>query len=205
METATLTSFLFMGFALGMAHAFDPDHIAAVSGMSTANGERSMGSSVKFSLQWSAGHGTAMLLVAIAVFAVGTAVPVALSGVAEKMVAFVLMAIGALALWRLWSPRPPHDHSVRVAPPLVGLIHGTAGSAPLLALIPVSQLQQPAVGIFYVLFFSAGVWLAMLGIGGALAQSLRIFQRVNRELVLLIQGMVAAFSLFLGLYLAFQV
>ncbi|TVZ41228.1 high-affinity nickel-transport protein [Alteromonadaceae bacterium 2753L.S.0a.02] len=204
METAALTSFLFMGLALGVVHAFDPDHIAAVGGLSASKGNAQPLSVLRFGLQWSLGHGSALLIIALTVFLAGRAIPVHLSELAERSVAFVLIAIGLLALWRIFRRESSEGHShYRLGAPLVGLLHGTAGSAPLLALIPISQISQPLVGVVYVLFFSAGVVLAMTTLGGVFAQSLRIIQRADRRISALVQGLMAAFSLFLGLYLTF--
>lgn len=202
METAALASFLFMGFGLGLVHALDPDHIAAVSGLSAGKAGHSHWQSLRFGLQWSLGHGSALLIVALTVFIVGSAIPVHLSEVAERSVAFVLIAIGVLALWRLWRGTEAPGLASRLGAPAVGLLHGTAGSAPLLALIPVSQIGQPLVGVTYVLFFSAGVVLAMTALGGIFAHSLRMLQRIDRRYSALFQGLMAAFSLFIGLYLA---
>ncbi|WP_075186271.1 urease accessory protein UreH [Teredinibacter haidensis] len=205
METAALTSFLFMGLALGLVHAFDPDHIAAVGGLSAGKGAGSSPvSSFRFGLQWSMGHGSALLMVSIVVFVAGSAIPVHLSEYAERSVAFVLIVIGLMAFWRLLksnSSKEEKGHS-HMGAPLVGLLHGTAGSAPLLALIPISQISQPIVGVVYVLFFSVGVILAMTMLGGIFAHSLRMLDRFELPFCALIQGVMAAFSLFLGIYLA---
>lgn len=210
MELAALSSFLFMGLTLGLVHAFDPDHLAAVGGLSAAHeGDTppvSVFGNFRFAVHWSFGHGSALLLIALFVFLADAAIPVRLSAVAEHSVAFVLIVIGLSALWKLLRQGSGAGvvRSRRVGAPLVGLIHGTAGSAPLLALIPISQLTQPLVGVVYVLFFSGGVVLAMTVLGGFFAHSMRIVRRFALPLQALIQGMMAVFSLFLGLYLAFH-
>jgi len=203
METAALTSFLFMGLALGLVHAFDPDHIAAVGGLSV--GEHSQQGCLRFGVQWSLGHGSALLLIASFVFLAGNSIPEQLSVIAERSVAVVLIVIGLLAFWRILRSEPAQHYQKkhRFGAPLVGLLHGTAGSAPLLALIPISQITQPIIGLVYVLFFSAGVILAMTTLGGVFAHSMRMLQRSHQSFHALIQGFMAAFSLLLGLYLAF--
>jgi len=203
METAALSSFLFMGLALGLVHALDPDHIAAVGGLS-AGGKKNVSfyQSLRFGLHWSLGHGSALLLISLFVFIAGNAIPVHLSVIAERSVAYVLIMIGLLAFWRLFRSES-HHNGPTLAAPLVGLLHGTAGSAPLLALIPISQISQPINGILYVLFFSAGVVIAMSSLSGFFAHSMRMMQRWSFPLSSLIQGLMAAFSLFLGIYLAF--
>jgi len=208
MELAALTSFLLMGFVLGMVHAFDPDHLAAVGGLSASDNEDATVSSpfgsFRFAVHWSLGHGSALLFISLSVFLLGSAIPVSLSEFAERSVAYVLIAIGVFAFWKLFVKRQSNKSRSRpVGAPLVGLLHGTAGSAPLLALIPVSQLTQPILGVVYVLFFSAGVVISMMTISGLFSHSLRALQRSAIPLQALIQGVMATFSLMLGLYLAF--
>lgn len=50
-----------LGFANGLRHALEPDHLAAVSTL--VAGERSSKASVRYAAAWGAGH-AAMLLVA---------------------------------------------------------------------------------------------------------------------------------------------
>lgn len=203
LELGAVFSFLMLGFGLGILHAFDPDHVAAVGGMSAGGQARPLW---LFSLHWSLGHGSALIVVALAVFIVGTAIPQNLSAYAEKSVGFVLIVIGMLALYRIFREHfHPHAHSqkhqVLLAAPVVGLLHGTAGSAPLLALVPLAQLSQPTLGVLYVLFFSFGVLLAMTSFGLALAYGLRRLSQRDALWLSLIQSGLAAFSLFFGLYL----
>ena len=56
-----------------------------------------------------------------------------------------------------------HDHHSAV---IVGVLHGTAGSAPLLVLVPLAKLDSAIYGIIYLLTFSIGVLIAMLIFGG---------------------------------------
>ena len=49
MEVIPLLSILLLGFSAGVIHAFDADHIAAVSGISGQNGGRY---SFRFALHW---------------------------------------------------------------------------------------------------------------------------------------------------------
>ncbi|WP_188149424.1 urease accessory protein UreH [Teredinibacter waterburyi] len=237
MEPMGLSVFLLMGLGLGMVHAFDPDHIAAVGGLTAGNGRvdtpgnidtgiASKGHQVYLlrstpigsgdwlrGFQWSLGHATALLVISLAVFVAGTAIPQQLSIVAEHSVAYMLIFIGLTALLRLSNIGKQKKETFTdkrtnkqgFSAPLVGLIHGTAGSAPLLALIPISQLAQPQVGLVYVLFFSAGVMLSMSAMGGALAWSLRSLHRFDAIYWRALQVLMAGFSLFLGVYLAFQV
>ncbi|WP_045856689.1 urease accessory protein UreH [Teredinibacter purpureus] len=212
MDTTALTSFLMMGLALGVVHAFDPDHVAAVGGLTSSENQRSCSTAprsrlatFRFGLHWSLGHGFALLLVSLLVLLAGSAIPVNLSEFAERAVAYALILIGLFAFRRLFfgEKKEKNKPLSTLGAPFVGLLHGTAGSAPLLALLPLAELAQPAMGIIYVLFFSAGVAMAMTALSGVFAHSMRIAVRCDWPLHALFQGFVAAFSLFLGLYLVF--
>jgi ABC-type nickel/cobalt efflux system permease component RcnA len=63
--------------------------------------------------------------------------------------------------------RDPHHH--QHAAVLVGLVHGTAGSAPLLGLLPLAKLGSPLLGLGYLAMFSLGVLLTMTVFGGLFA------------------------------------
>jgi sulfite exporter TauE/SafE len=57
----------------------------------------------------------------------------------------------------------------------VGALHGAAGSAPLLALLPAVAQESALVGIAYLLVFGLGLVVAMLlfsGVLGGVASSL---------------------------------
>lgn len=173
MELATLAALMLSGFAWGMVHAFDPDHVVAVTGVSSAGHQ---GRPVwHYALRWSLGHGAAIALIALPVFLLGMAVPNQLSAVAERSVALLLIVIGVISCWRMrrqYSRESQHADGRGAV--LVGLIHGTAGSAPLIALLPLSQLSQPVSALAYVLFFCAGVLIAMTSLGGLLSWSMHL-------------------------------
>jgi len=58
-----------------------------------------------------------------------------------------------------------HEHGAI----MVGVLHGMAGSAPLLAIIPLSQYSSPVYALLYLLLFALGVLVSMLIFGGIIA------------------------------------
>ena len=60
---------------------------------------------------------------------------------------------------------PIEDHIANHKPVMVGVLHGLAGSAPALALIPAVGSGQLAIAISYLLLFSFGVIVSMLAFG----------------------------------------
>jgi ABC-type nickel/cobalt efflux system permease component RcnA len=82
---------------LGIAHAFEPDHMAAVS--TFVAGRPSPREAAKFGFQWALGHGFSLLLFGAALFFLKMAVnqpALFASGVLERVVGFVLLCLG---LW----------------------------------------------------------------------------------------------------------
>ena len=88
-----------------------------------------------------------------------------------------------------------HHHHSAV---LVGMLHGTAGSAPLLALIPVAQQQSPLLSMLYVLLFSLGVFLSMLVFGGLLGKVFSWLERVGNRVVYGLRAGVAVSAIAFG-------
>ena len=192
-ESDSLYAVLSLALGLGMVHALDADHIIAVSGLASARA--SLRDTLRFSLRWSLGHGVTILLMGAAVLLLGMAIPATLSHYAEEAVGFVLIGIGVYVLWDLLRHNAHihfhahdeisqhahwHRHSETAASHrhahgavMIGMLHGTAGSAPLLALLPLSAQSHPWFGVAYLLLFGAGVLLSMLLFGGALGALFR--------------------------------
>ncbi|WP_370980639.1 urease accessory protein UreH [Agaribacterium sp. ZY112] len=204
MDTLSLSLFLGSGLAWGMIHAFDPDHMAAVAGVSAGSDKADTGL-WRFALRWSAGHGLAIAAIAMAVFAFGMAIPERFSFYAESSVSFMLIALGCFALWRLKFDRlgEKSAHVSQRGAVVVGIVHGIAGSAPLLALIPLSQVGHPLIALLYVLLFSAGVLLAMTSLGQVLSFSLNFASRVTQRYQNVAQIGFALFSIGVGIFLLF--
>lgn len=199
MDASFLQTMLVLGFAAGMLHAFDADHLAAVSGLSGGDGKRS----VRFALHWGLGHGIAVILIAVAVLVFGAAVPERFSGLAEAAVAWMLILIGAHTFYHLWRQ---HQDGVTASGTsrnamLVGLVHGSAGSAPLLALIPAANFASPTLGLLHVLLFNLGLLVAMMLVGAALRKGMAVAARQKGRWQLSLQGGLATFAMGFGVFL----
>src|SRR5882757_7065613 len=179
-----------LGFLLGMQHALEADHIAAVSSIAARRSH--VGDIVKHGLTWGLGHTLTLFVFAGAAILLGRAIPESLARPLETAVGIMLVGLGAHVLWRLWRDRVhfhrhghgdgtvhlhahshagettphraivhSHEHGFRWRTLLVGLMHGMAGSAALLVL-SVSQASSPVVGLGYVALFGIG---SMIGMG----------------------------------------
>jgi sulfite exporter TauE/SafE len=177
---------------------------------------------IGYAFKWALGHGATLLVIGIAAYGLGLAITPAASALAEHAVGLVLMLIGIGVLWRIrrehlhahfhshgdtpahlhWHAHAPapvsgmahrHTHT----PVLVGLIHGLAGSAPLLALLPIAQ-HGAWFGLAWLLLFSAGVLLAMLAFGGVLGLVTSQLARRSERALTGLRALVGLAALGLG-------
>jgi hypothetical protein len=194
-----------LGFLLGMQHALEADHIAAVS--SIAARRTDIGDIVKHGLTWGAGHTLTLFAVAGTAIVLGHSIPEHFARPLETAVGIMLVGLGAHVLWRLWRDRVhfhthdhgdgtvhihahshagetvphsraahAHAHGFRWRTLLVGLMHGMAGSAALLVLA-VSQASSPAVGLGYVALFGIGSMVGMGALSSVIAVPLAVSAR----------------------------
>lgn len=185
MPDGGLLGLLLLGFGLGLTHALDADHIMAVT--SLASREPGWRRTLRFCGAWAIGHGLTLLTVGTVVLALGWHLHAALYGTAERLVGAVLIALG-LWLWAdLWRRRvrlrahrhdgvthvhlvagqgpDHHSHWADHGPVFVGVLHGLAGAAPLMALLPSVQAGSAWIGLGYLVVFSVGVLVSMAGFG----------------------------------------
>lgn len=103
-------SVLGLGFLIGMHHAMEADHVAAVS--SIAARKSNVQSVVKHGLTWGLGHTITLFLFAGAAIILGRVIPDTVAAWLETIVGAVLIVLGAHVLWRLWRDRI-HFHAHR--------------------------------------------------------------------------------------------
>lgn len=99
----TLVSMLIVGFLLGMRHATDADHVAAVATLATRS--TSVGQTVRQGIAWGTGHTLTLMLFGGAVLLAGAVVPARAAEALELAVGVMLVALGCDSLYRLWRGR----------------------------------------------------------------------------------------------------
>jgi sulfite exporter TauE/SafE len=196
-------------------HAFDVDHVAAVTAFASKHPGARRASF--FGIYWGLGH-TATLL-GLGGLSVGLkfVIPPGLSAAAELLVGFLLMAIGAWVLRDLLRGKKIHlhkhahdgvehvhfhshahgeDHRHRHSMFFVGAAHGFAGTAAVMVLVPITITQSLAVALVYLLLFGLGTMTAM-GLFGYFLGS--VTQRANSDRVLaIVQTAAGSVSLIIG-------
>lgn len=88
--------FVALGFALGMRHATDPDHVIAVTAILTR--ERRVVAATRTGLLWGLGHSLTVLLVGCAIILLKIQIPVRLGLTMEFGVAVALILLGLPAV-----------------------------------------------------------------------------------------------------------
>ena len=101
---------LSLGFLLGMQHALEADHIAAVSSIAARRSD--VRDIVHHGLTWGLGHTLTLFIFAGAAILLGHAIPDTVARPIEAAVGLMLIGLGAHVLWRLWRDRV-HFHAHR--------------------------------------------------------------------------------------------
>jgi len=178
-----------LGSLLGMRHALEPDHLAAVSTLVT--GERSTWKAAFLGMCWGLGH-TLTLVAVGAVFVILRAeMPARMSDVFEFGVALMLIGLGLRAIYlaacqgpagpvhvhhhggivHVHRGAPAHIHigawTLARRPLFVGAIHGLAGSGALTALV-LATLPSTSARLTYMAVFGLGSTLGMAALSGLL-------------------------------------
>ena len=112
-----MISALFLGFLIGLQHAFEADHVAAVA--SIAADSRKLRTAVRHGAVWGLGHSVILLLLGGVVVYLGKAIPETWAQGLELVVGVMLVGLGATLLRRLWRERV-HFHLHRHAD---GIMH----------------------------------------------------------------------------------
>jgi hypothetical protein len=203
---------ILLGAWFGLLHAFDADHLATLGGLALR--DRSL-PPVSYALSWALGHAVAIAVIATAVLGLDWAGVIDWTIYAEFLVCLALLAIGTQALRAVWRslrggspPATAHEHAgahVHFLAPwhshgrpgrtslAMGLLHGGAGSAAVLALLPLAHFQSAFASAIYLACFCVGVTLGALFFA-------RLFALMARGSISGGERLAAAFQAAVGLF-----
>ncbi len=179
---------LVVSLLLGLRHASDPDHLAAVTTLIASDEERA-GKAGVMGLLWGAGHGTALVLIGLPLVLAEQYLPEPVRVGAEVLIGgiIILLAARLLLRWRrglyhahihghggesshvhVHSHREQesheHVHTVPHRTPLsaygIGLVHGIGGSGGLTLLL-LSTITDKVEATGALLLFAAGTAVSM--------------------------------------------
>lgn len=227
-----ISIFLF-GFLMGVRHAFEADHLAAVASLAT--GARGLRSGLVQGAAWGLGHTLTLLLVGGACLLLGQAVPAQWASGLEALVGVMLLALGADVLlrsrrqrvhvhvhrhddgtrhWHAHRHEPqaahdparhehPHPRRLTLRALAVGLVHGLAGSAALF-LLTLQAVPSPGLGLAYIALFGAGSILGMTLLAAVIMVPLRAASPTLTRLQGGLEAAVGLATIGIGLRILFQ-
>jgi hypothetical protein len=214
-------SVLLLGLLIGMRHALEADHVAAVATIATRT--RTRASAVRLGLAWGAGHTITLVAVGTAVICLDLTLAPRLALGLEFAVGVMLVGLGADVLRRMVRNRVHfhvhhhgdgtehfhahshaghgrhdaaahrHDHPSGLAwrALAVGLMHGMAGSAALIVL-SLTQVGTWWLALAYMALFGIGSMLGMATLSLVIAVPLH---HAARTLTWAHNGLTAAVGL----------
>ena len=232
-DLGALTPILALGFGLtvGLAHALEPDHVAAVGTQAASKNAGSRRRGIRESITrssvlgavWGAGHATTLVLFGMLVYTAASLIQDWVFSGLEMAVGAMLLALGASAILGksiLWPVHRHHHthrdgtshththghgdglHSHTHRSYVIGLVHGLAGSGSLVALTS-ATMEGPAMALAFMLLFGAGAMLGMCAMGGLLGVPLALASRKS-WMRRLIQYVTGAFSAAMGIMILYQ-
>lgn len=226
--TPNLLALAGLGLLLGFRHAFEPDHLAAVSTLATRQGR--LLDAGRLGLAWALGHTASVGLVVGVIILFGLHLPDRLWPAADLLVALLLIGLGGTVILRYargrWHlhvhahPAGPHLHLHSHAQGSAhehahpqgdarrslgfGLLHGLAGSAAILVLL-VAAAPTRMAQLAYFASFAAGTMIGMLAVSLSLASVVRLASTRGARWATLLHVSSAVASVMVGLVLAGRV
>jgi ABC-type nickel/cobalt efflux system permease component RcnA len=226
-DGGTLAAVIGVAIVLGLRHATDPDHLAAVTALIASRKERTKRLAARLGFAWGVGHATTLFAFGLPILLFKAYLPERAQQAAEMTIGFVIIA---LAVWLLVRWRRglfhvhvhdhgagphvhghshgdgrshAHTHAVRARSPLqafgIGLVHGMGGSAGvgILLLATIHSRAIAVIALALLALFTA-VSMALLSIGFGLTIS---SAPVRRSFHRIAPGLGAA-SLLFGVWYA---
>jgi hypothetical protein len=200
-----------------MRHAFDQDHVTAVTHFISL--EPDPLKSAWFGFRWAIGHALTVLLLGSLIVILHLKFDPSFERYAELAIGCSLII---LALWRLalllqerrhahrhahrtkahthpHSHEPGREHVHRFAPLLVGVVHGASGTVELFVLLPITLMSTAWLAYVYIGLFSLGCAFAMSGYGYVAGRFYRLANRTGQRMYRALVIVTSSSGLILGL------
>jgi ABC-type nickel/cobalt efflux system permease component RcnA len=220
-----MLTLLGLGFLLGLRHAFEPDHAAAIAAL--ASRSTSVRDTVRQGVAWGIGHSLTLLVFCSAVYSLEAVVPEQVAQGLEAAVGVMLIGLG-LDVWRkmrrerfhyhlhehdkgpahihLHAHRTElrhtlavhqHPHGIPYRALLVGFMHGMAGSAALI-LLTLHTMVSIVDGLTYIVLFGIGSIVGMATLSVVIAVPLRRSAHYMKWAYDGLQVVIAGISIMVG-------
>ena len=227
---SSMISILGAGLVIGLRHAIEADHLAAIS--TIVSERRSLLSSSLIGGLWGVGHTLSLLAAGIVVIILGVRIPDRLAQSLEFCVALMLVGLGINALRKIRRgaciQMRPHTHGARqhthpqlhesvrenntertkshpgLRPLFIGLLHGLAGSAALMLLILTTISSRP-LAIAYICVFGVGSIAGMIMMSSIMSLPAALASSRFEWANVAIRTLAGFFSLACGVLLAWEI
>ncbi|MFN3848637.1 MAG: urease accessory protein [Spirosomataceae bacterium] len=158
-----MTETLLIACSIGFAHAFEADHLVAVSSIVTKRNNTIL--AIKDGIFWGMGHTSIILLVGI-IYMIGRFVLDENDfRYFEASVGLMLIFLGGTRLYKFYkNPEIQHQHNPDGSHKMaygIGTVHGLAGSGAVLLTV-LGQIKGEFNGILYILVFGLGSVIGMM-------------------------------------------
>ena len=185
---------------VGLAHAFDADHLLAVSSIAARRDSTIL--AIKDGFFWGLGHTTTIVIIGTIIMT-GRLTYLDFD-LFELFVGLVLIALGLSRIISKENYYLLSDQYKHGAAYSVGLLHGLAGSGALI-LIVMSEVDQIPYGILYLLIFGLGSIVGMLIVVGMLRIPYTNRMKISKRVKFSIELIVSVLCIFYGSWMIYNV
>jgi hypothetical protein len=170
-DGTTLLLVLGIALLLGLRHATDPDHLAAVTTLAAGDGR----GAARLGLAWGAGHASSLFAFGLPIVLYRAYLPAAAQQGAETLVGLLIvgLAVSLLLRWRRGA-FAAHAHRrarTRAGAFAIGLVHGTGGSAGV-GILLLAAIHDRGVALAALALFAAATALSMCILSGGIGRTL---------------------------------
>lgn len=226
----SIISILGTGLVIGLKHAIEADHLAAIS--TIVSERKSLWSSCLIGGLWGIGHTVSLLAAGIVVILLQVRISGRVAQSLEFGVAIMLVALGINALRKLKRGRAHlHSHShgghqhnhlhvhfnsggtdtgshhafrTNLRPLVIGMVHGLAGSAALMLLV-LTTISSPPLAFAYIAVFGLGSVGGMMLMSSIIGLPATLAANRFAWANITIRTLAGCFSLGFGLFMAWEI
>lgn len=229
----TPTLVMGLGFLVGIQHAFEPDHIAAVGTQISRSkfSQKSKVQSLKESFTkssiigalWGAGHTTTLVLIGFLVYVLAVTIQSQIFSGLEFVVGIMLVLLGIITILnRNFRMRHRHlhhhkdgtihfdehthndlEHSHSHRSYLIGLVNGLAGSGSLIVFTAATH-ENVGMILGFIGIFGIGSMIGMVLVGGLIGIPLAFANKIS-IIQKAFRYIAGIFSVIIGLNLIYQI
>lgn len=217
---------LALAVILGVKHALEPDHLAAVTTLLVSEPDQGRVKAARLGAAWGLGHSTSLVLFGLPVIFFGAYLPETVQQFAEFTVGVMIVSLALNLLWRwrkgafhahahnhgIASHRHVHHHESSTDHAHshvgqrslkqsygIGVVHGVGGTAGV-ALLVLADTPDPFNALAALIWFALGTIISMIAMTSVLGSALSK-EAIFKKFLFAIPGM-GLLSLAFGAYYA---